>query len=284
MRIRRICSDDSDFLSESEQLLRELVERGHDEDRTKRGIAKVNTNNREELLLYKEKVQTNRIPLVLTYNRNLPKIKEVIDNTWDTLLINSKEASKFSEKPILALRKNKNLKDLLGQTRISKGKVVKKSDKEIGKCSPCRSRIDTKCCNHIKTTSTFQNQAKSRVFNIFHHVNCKSKNAIYLVECQKCNDKPYVGKVEGQGMNKRLNKHRNDAKSHNSIPVDRHFLEPGHNFERHFKFTVIEVIDKPNFSKDRTRDLLLHREDFWIKKLNTMQPYGFNENLNFPSS
>ena len=107
MRIRRICSDDSDFLSESEQLLRELVERGHDEDRTKRGIAKVNTNNREELLLYKEKVQTNRIPLVLTYNRNLPKIKEVIDNTWDTLLINSKEASKFSEKPILALRKKK---------------------------------------------------------------------------------------------------------------------------------------------------------------------------------
>ena len=281
LRIRRICSDRIDYQSESEQLLKELVERGHEEKCTKSRIDKAKGLDRLELLQYKDKTRNSRIPLVITYNRNLPKLHEVIDNTWKTLGINSEEAIKFEEKPLLAFRRNRNLKNLLGQNRISNGKVVKKTDKKIGKCTPCLSRIDTKCCKHIQTTSTFKNQAKTKVYDIFHNVNCKTQNAIYLAECRKCNDKPYVGKVEDQRVHKRINKHRNDSKNPNSIPVDRHFLLPGHNFERDFKLTVIEAVVKPNLTKERMRDLLKRREDFWIMKLGTLQPNGFNEDLNF---
>ena len=35
-------------------------------------------------------------------------------------------------------------------------------------------------------------------------------------------------------------------------------------------------------SKDELRNVLMHREDFWILKLGTLQPNGFNEDLNFP--
>ena len=59
---------------------------------------------------------------------------------------------------------------------------------------------------------------------------------------------------------KRITKHRFDAKNTKSIPLDRHFLLPGHNFDRHFKLTIIEEIINQNMTKER--DVLMRREDF----------------------
>ena len=197
-------------------------------------------------------------------------------------MINPAIATKFPQKPLFCYRRNRNLKDLLGQTRISKNKVVKKKEKLIGKCSPCLRRPDTKCCRHIVSTSTFQNRTGKRQYKIFHNVNCKSKNVINLAHCKLCNNKPYVGKCEEQMTHKRITKHRFVAKNTKSIPVDRHFLLPGHNFDSHFKLTIIEEITNQHMTKEKIRDVKMHREDFWILKLDTLQPNGFNEDLNYP--
>jgi hypothetical protein len=125
-------------------------------------------------------------------------------------------ARKFTEKPILSFRRNKNLKNLIGQTKLINNKVVRNSIKQIGKCSPCLTRTINKCCKNIQSTSVFKNRLTNRIFKIFHNVNCKSKFIIYLVECKKCQDKPYVGKTELMA-NERLNGHRSDAKKPNSI-------------------------------------------------------------------
>ena len=60
-------------------------------------------------------------------------------------------------------------------------------------------------------------------------------------------------------------------------------MEPGHNFDRDFKLIVIEEIDDRNMTKEQIRQTLLRREDFWIVKLNTLEPHGFNDRLNFPN-
>ena len=98
----------------------------------------------------------------------------------------------------------------------------------------------------------------------------------------KCNAKQYIGKVEIQGTNKRVNKHRNDINRADAISIDRHFGEDGHDFNRDFRIIVIEEIANKSLTKEQTRDLLLRREDFWISKLNTLEPAGFNDKLNFP--
>ena len=82
-------------------------------------------------------------------------------------------------------------------------------------------------------------------------------------------------------IHKRITKHRFDAKNTKSIPVDRHFLLPGHNFDRHFKLTIEEITNQ-NMTKENIRDVLMHREDFWILKLDTLQPNVLNEDLNYP--
>lgn len=282
-RLRRICTEKNDFLELAEKLKNDLVNRGHNSDKVSSEISRAGNMNRDLLLTYKPKVETNRTPLIVTYNKRLPNLKKIIDDTWNTLQINETEKEKFKEKPLVCFRRNRNLRDILGQTRISKNKVLRKKHRAIGRCAPCKSRPDTKCCRHVISTTYFTNQAGDKRFDIRHRVGCKTKNAIYLAFCMKCNRKQYVGKVEIQGTNKRINKHRNDAKKRDSIPIDKHFLEPGHKFDDDFKLIVIEEIEDRNMTKDQIRYTLLKREDFWIRKLNTLEPHGFNERLNFPN-
>lgn len=282
-RLRRICTEKNDFLELAEKLKNDLVNRGHNSDKVSSEISRAGNMNRDLLLTYKPKVETNRTPLIVTYNKRLPNLKKIIDDTWNTLQINETEKEKFKEKPLVCFRRNRNLRDILGQTRISKNKVLRKKHRAIGRCAPCKSRPDTKCCRHVISTTYFTNQAGDKRFDIRHRVGCKTKNAIYLGFCMKCNRKQYVGKVEIQGTNKRINKHRNDAKKRDSIPIDKHFLEPGHKFDDDFKLIVIEEIEDRNMTKDQIRYTLLKREDFWIRKLNTLEPHGFNERLNFPN-
>ena len=100
--------------------------------------------------------------------------------------------------------------------------------------------------------------------------------------CLKCNQQQYVGKVEKQKMNKRVNKHRNDVKRPDAITIDKHFNDPEHDFNRDFRVIVIEEITKRDLSDEQMRNLLLRREDFWICKLGTLHPEGFNDKLNCP--
>ena len=118
----------------------------------------------------------------------------------------------------------------------------------MGKCSPCLRRIERKCCKHKISTSKFKNRSGTKEYKIFHNVNCKSKNVIYLVQCRKCKNKHFVGKCEEQKMQKRINTHRNDAKNPDSIPVDRHFSLPGDHFDSDFKLTITEEVGKPHMT------------------------------------
>ena len=99
----------------------------------------------------------------------------------------------------------------------------------------------------------------------------------------KCNKEQYVGKVEAQGTNKRVNKHRNDVNRPDGLSIDQHFADGEHDFNRDFRIIVIEEITSRHLTKEQTRNTLLRREDFWIKKLKTLEPAGFNDKLNFPT-
>ena len=281
LRIRRICNRDEDFEAEIDLLIKKLADRGYERDKIMESIEKVRKTKREETLVYKEKVQLQAIPFVATYDKRIPDVKASIDKCWETLSINNQIASKFTQKPILSFRRNKNLKDMIGQTKIKDNKVCRGISKKRGKCTPCRSQVNNKCCKHIVSTTTFKHRVTNREFDILHNVNCKSKYVVYLVECVKCNGKQYVGKT-WTTVSQRIYGHRSDAKKTDSILIDRHFLEPGHNFDQHFRLTIIERIEKADMDIDSKKHLLLQREDFWIKKLETLSPNGFNEELNFP--
>lgn len=281
LRIKRICSKEEDYQQGIAELKHHLIQRGYNADEIDEQINKASQENRENLLKYKEKTQDKQLTIITTYNKTLPNIKTIIDNNWHLLHINETISKIFAEKPKVAYKRNPNLKQLIGQHRISKNKVYRKSTHSTGLCKPCRTKQGNLCCTLIKRTTEFTNRTTGKKFQIFHQLNCKSSYVIYLLECTKCNNKPYVGKCETP-MNLRINTHRADAKKVDSIPVDKHFLTMGHIFNEHAEFTIIETVTKPNLSKEQMTNLLLKREDFWMTKLNTLKPNGFNESLNFP--
>ena len=56
---------------------------------------------------------------------------------------------------------------------------------------------------------------------------------------------------------------------------------PGHNYNAHTKFTIIEEVYNKSLSKLQIRSLIEHREDFWILRLQTLSPQGLAISLNY---
>ena len=202
--------------------------------------------------------------------------------TGKILSINPNIAPLFNEKPIIAFGKNTNLRKLLCKHKLHNNKPIIQKEKKIGRCQPCLSRANNKCCKQMTNTDHFTNRKNGKKFYIYHNLNCKSQNVIYLIECSLCNYRPYIGKSEPPS-NLRTNNHRSDSKKQNSTPVDQHFSTPGHNFTKHAMITLIEKLENTTYmSEEEVTTFLEKRENFWMIKLETLIPDGFNQELNFP--
>ena len=90
------------------------------------------------------------------------------------------------------------------------------------------------------------------------------------MECTKCKTQ-YVGKAATE-FNIRLSNHRKDVRKPDTIPASRHFLGKSHNFNTHANFLLIEQIRHIDIDKERNKERLKQRENFWILKLQTLTP------------
>ncbi|XP_066925555.1 uncharacterized protein [Clytia hemisphaerica] len=278
LRIKKICSNPEEYNQSLLQMKDAFIRRGYKAENLNKQFDKVKIKNREDLLKYNNTKNKQQIAFITTFNKNLPPIRTLLEKHWDILNINERFQDTFQQTPVIAYRRNKNLKDLLGQTSISNNKVSRKQQKLKGKCQPCLTRTGNLCCKQIMSTSTFTSQQTKRTYQIFHNVNCKSTRIIYLLECNKCHIQ-YIGKSETQ-FNQRLNNHRSNAyrPRQETIPACKHFHQTNHDFNRDAKFTIIEQINETDI--ERMKRIILQRENFWIKELRTLAPHGLNQELN----
>ena len=282
LRLRRICTNERELKIHCEKMENNFIRRGYHKRILHEQINKAITTPRAITLQKTSKVKTKRIPLVTTFNSTLPQIGMILRERWDILHIKPQIQALFPEPPIIAFRRCKNLREIIGCNTITSSKVQRRKAKnQIAKyCSPC----DTKkslCCNHVIKTNSFTSVVTQKTYKIFHNSNCRSMNVIYLLECVRCN-KQYVGKSEWP-FNYRLNNYRSRIKStryDKLLPVEKHFREQHHVFARDARFTIIERIEKEDV--DDMTDLLETHEDNWIKRLQTLTPKGFNNKLNHP--
>ena len=282
LRVKKLCSNQPDAEEGMNQLAKKFVERGFPRDLIEEQQKRTNLVNRSDLLNDKKKTGSARTPFSTTYNRNHPPIRKIINTHWHLLNTNKKNADAFAEKPVVAFRRNRNLREILGQVHVSRGrKLIKKprSKRHTGSTA-CLSTTKNLCCKHLVSTKTFSSDTTGEVLEILHSLNCKSKNIIYLGHCALCRNTQYVGKSEPPA-HLRINTHRQGVKDPNGGAFDQHFNLPGHNFNDHAKFTIIEQIrNHHENSKAENRRQLEAREDFWMLRLKTLKPSGLNDSLN----
>ena len=143
----------------------------------------------------------------------------------------------------------------------------------------CKSKLCQTCPKLIQS-KFFRSNVTNREYEIINHtqevITCKSQNIVYLLTCEGCNIQ-YPGETTIP-LHKRINIHRTSKKG------CEHFIEhfsttcSGHSF-------TIQVIEKLpsngyDVSGDVCEDMLekrLDREDYWMKELRTIYPYGLCE-------
>ena len=151
-------------------------------------IGKVVITPRGDLLKERRRGPPNRIAMITTFNRTLPPLSTIINKNGNILLIDRSIKDLFVNKPVISYRRNMNLKDLL------EGDTMESNMKVIGKSKTCKE--GNLCYKQLKMTSSFKIDKTNWQYDIYHHVNCKSRNVMCLMEYELCPGKQYVGKCE----------------------------------------------------------------------------------------
>ena len=118
LRLKKICSETSELNKHLNELKESFINRGYKEHFLIDQFSQISEVTREALLHSKQKIANKpRIPLVLKFKRTL-NIKKVIDEHWHLLQINPKLKNAFQEKPIIAYKRNRNLKKIIGSNKF----------------------------------------------------------------------------------------------------------------------------------------------------------------------
>ena len=157
LRIKRICSKTTDFEYQLQELKERVVNQGYNKISIDQQFSKVKTIDRNQLLKEKthDKEEQNKDLLVLTYNRFLPNISNIVRKHRNVLNISRTLQGLFQEEPITAFKRNRNLKELIGTICTGNRKVKRaKCTFTIDKCSPCLSKTGNLCRSQLTPTTT----------------------------------------------------------------------------------------------------------------------------------
>ena len=128
----------------------------------------------------------DRVPLVVTYHPQRPCLGKIFHNHLPTLYISEKGKKVVPNPPLLANRLPKNLKDLLVRATMKPPQQLHEGN------SPC-GRPHCKSCVHIRTGMTFAAAKTGEKFCARVTANCRTKNIVYLIECQRVETKIRTG-------------------------------------------------------------------------------------------
>ena len=167
-------------------------------------IGRVNDITRSDALTNKDTPDTDqptRVPLVITYNQALRSVSSIFDKHFNILSSSPRCANVFKATPLVAFRRTNNLSNLLVSAKIPNPTHNTPPHGSF----LCRDNCLT--CNYItdgRTSYTFHSTGETE--HITHHIDCNSKNVIYMVHCNRCH-KQYIRETKRR-LKDRFNEHR----------------------------------------------------------------------------
>ncbi len=140
-----------------------------------------------------------------------------------------------------------------------------------------------KTCEHIRETNFVRDKNNVKV-HLEHQLDCQSKELVYLLECSNCGIR-YVGETIRK-LKDRINQHRSDINTNSDTVVATHFNTAC----RNINFLTVVPLEKVKRNVPGSYTLcglleasdevrFLQREQYWIKKLNTLFPSGLNKRI-----
>ena len=145
LRLRRICSNTTDFQQHCTTLTHHLRKRGYKLGMIKEGIRKAATRTREDVLKPADVDDTTvdeRVIFSTTYNPIVPDLKQKLAQLHPVLLSSERCREVFPNPPLVAYRRNRNLNDMLVSRRLPpNSKIVETpdidTDRNSNTCEQC---------------------------------------------------------------------------------------------------------------------------------------------------
>ena len=134
--------------------------------------------------------QTNPVAfpaLVITYNPSLRSISSIIQKHFKILSSSPRCNNIFQTTPLVAFRRTDNLRDILVRSKLRTDQQTDhtKGSFRCGKnCITCRYITDD------RTNYTFSATGEMRT--IHDHIDCNSKNLIYMIHCLRYNNNNFI--------------------------------------------------------------------------------------------
>ena len=277
---------------------RYLLKCGYSSDNIDSNFIRAANVKRSKTLKSNKKVQKQNEKRVhyfsTSYDPEFPNTRECIKK-HEKILEEDPEMKRLFPKGCFRVterRGHKNLKEHLAPSRFkwegcSREEPEQDSlDGGIGeagcwKCGECGTSVQGRKrannlvnCNVIKEAKTFRSNSTKEWYKIRQHINCSSKNVIYLVTCLKCGIQA-VGKATHFG--KRISNYiTHIGKKRDTCCTNKHFYgTPGHSIED-FSITGIARLENPPTDPEELKLRLWEFEGYWQIKLNTLEPHGLN--------
>ena len=204
------------------------------------------------------------VPFVVTYHPSLNCLHKIIrDNTY-LLYMNEEVKNLFLPGPMVSFRGARKLSSYLVRAKLYL------LHRKIGSKKCAKNRCEV--CDYVTDTETFTSTVTGESLKINHQLNCDDRCIIYLLTCKQCQNQ-YTGETTDDFRYRWNNYKSNSRKFDRKEPcmqehLYRHFSSPGHRgFLNDVSVTLIEKTDRSNPKK---------REDYWMKTLKTIAPYGLN--------
>ena len=295
VRCRRLCYLNEDYDRNVDNLIKQFIERGYNEDFLKTEFRRAKQLDRNVLINSKcdnsESTDEAHVPpiinkrcypLVTTFNPKLPDVSKVISKHKHILSLNDKIREFVNPDNIFAtFRKSKTLGDILVSSRFP----PKQSGRDITGCKKCERVRCNLCKNYLVESNSF---SSPHVEDTFYHTNlldCQMSYVVYLIRDKICN-RAYVGRTENN-LSTRWAGHKSHIKTgFGSCKVAAHLNESAteHQWDKdnidvslppEIEIVIIdrvipEVWDTPNtlFLK------LSKKEIYWQDRLRTMDDFG----------
>ena len=263
LRLRRLCSEDSDFNSKCDEMSNFFSERGYPDSILSKALNRVQNVKRESALEPSASDNEERIPFTLTFHPNNLAARNVVLRNFKILQSDPETAPIFPNPPLVSFKRNRNLRNSLVRSSLP-------SNLEPGTFNCSRKVCNT--CPFINSKTHIRGPNGS--YQVNDHFDCTTSNIIYCITCTLCN-KLYIGE-SGRKLGDRFREHLLDVKNKGSDlskPVARDFNLPGHSHE-HMEICGIYL----HLGNNETRK---RKEQRLIFKLGTLAPNGINERFSF---
>ena len=219
LRVKKICSEQQDYEEKSKDMIGYFRFQGYPRHILQSAKSKADRVSRETLLT-NDNIQVSndekRLVFPITYHPMNAKVTKIVKENCRKLATDE-VGDFFEQPPMVAYRRDKNLKDILVHSKLRQ-RTEDTGTKECGR-NRCRT------CNHVHKEKLIVGPRNT--FRINASFTCESKGVIYAIICKKCGEL-YVGET-GRRMSDRFTEHLRDVRDKVMKEVPTHFNSDGHN-------------------------------------------------------